>query len=67
MLEPLGHTPADWRFNQEQLRLCKRACRLQRDLGLNAQGIGLSMQLLEEIERLRRQLALLEGDHDQRF
>lgn len=52
--------PADWLFTGECLRRARLAVRLQRDLGVNAAGAALAIELMEEISALRRQL--LESD-----
>lgn len=44
------------RFGGEALRRARLALRLQRDLGLNAPGAALAVQLLERIEDLERRL-----------
>ena len=45
-----------WRFGVLELRRAVTAVRLRRDLGVNAAGAALALQLLEDIEQLRRQL-----------
>jgi chaperone modulatory protein CbpM len=61
VLEPQGgRTPREWRFTHDQLRLCQRALGLRRDLDVNVPGIGLTLQLLRELEDLRRKVAVLE-------
>ena len=60
VLEPQGRTQQEWRFTHDQLRLCQRALGLQRDLNVNVPGIGLTLQLLQEIEQLRKKVTLLE-------
>ncbi|HID72446.1 TPA: chaperone modulatory protein CbpM [Candidatus Micrarchaeota archaeon] len=60
VLEPHGQTQPEWRFTQEQLRLCRRALSLRRDLDVNVPGIGVTLQLLQEVEQLRKKVALLE-------
>ncbi len=55
-LEPTGDKPAQWGFDAEALRRMRTARRLHRDLGLNAAGIALTLDLLEELQRLRAQL-----------
>jgi len=58
MIAPLtGSEPANWRFADSQLRQITRAWRLQRDLGINLAGAALALQLLDEIETLRAQIA----------
>jgi chaperone modulatory protein CbpM len=49
--------PAAWAFDQPALARVRRALRLQRDLGVNAAGAALALELLDEIERLRAALA----------
>jgi len=44
------------RFGGEALRRARIAMRLQRDLGVNAAGTALAIQLLERIEELERRL-----------
>lgn len=47
-----------WVFPSTQLRRIGRAVRLQRDLEINAAGVALALDLLEEIEELRARLGL---------
>ena len=56
VLEPQGATYIEWRFSGQSLRRAKIASRLIRDLELNTPGVALALDLLEEIEALRRQL-----------
>jgi chaperone modulatory protein CbpM len=56
VVEPVGAEPALWRFSGAQLRRAATALRLQRDLGVNPAGVALALDLLDEIERLRRQV-----------
>ena len=44
-----------WRFSGAQLRRARIALRLERDLGLNAAGVALVLELLEELEQFRRE------------
>jgi chaperone modulatory protein CbpM len=44
----------EWRFNGTALRRVRVALRLERDLGLNVPGVALALELLEELEQLRR-------------
>ena len=52
-----GQRPETWRFSQVQVRRVSVAWRLQRDLGVNPAGAALALQLLDEMETLRAQLA----------
>ncbi|MHB8947442.1 MAG: chaperone modulator CbpM [Rhodoferax sp.] len=57
-LAPLaGSAPEDWRFSTGQTRHVTVAARLQQDLGVNLAGAALALQLLDELETLRAQLA----------
>ena len=60
LLEPAGRDPARWRFPATALPQVRMALRLQRDLGVNTAGAALAVELLEEVERLRMRLEVLE-------
>ncbi|MDZ7750354.1 MAG: chaperone modulator CbpM [Gammaproteobacteria bacterium] len=51
--EPLGRDPRGWRFRGVSVYRVRCALRLERDLGVNAAGAALALDLLEELERLR--------------
>jgi chaperone modulatory protein CbpM len=40
------------------LRRARTALRLQRDLEINLPGVALALELMEELERLRRELRM---------
>jgi chaperone modulatory protein CbpM len=46
----------EWRFSGTALRRIRLALRLERDLELNLAGVALALDLMEEVERLRRAL-----------
>lgn len=52
VIEPHGDAPADWRFSGPTLRRARRAVRLTMDLDVNAPGVALALDLLDEIARL---------------
>ncbi|UZR28484.1 chaperone modulator CbpM [Methylococcus mesophilus] len=52
--EPEGSSSEDWRFSARALRRVQLALRLQRDLRVNTAGAALALELLEELEQLRR-------------
>jgi chaperone modulatory protein CbpM len=54
IVEPLGHDRAQWRFTGIALTRVQRVLRLQHDFGVNLAGAALALDLLEELERLRR-------------
>ena len=47
---------SEWHFTGDALRRARLAVRLERDLELNLAGVALAVELIEEIEQLRRQL-----------
>ena len=47
---------SEWRFSGEALRRARIAGRLRRDLEINLPGVALALELLEEIEQLRREV-----------
>jgi len=56
IIEPDGNEVHLWRFSGTHLNRARSALRLQRDLGVNLAGIGLALDLIEELEKLRTQL-----------
>ncbi|NND60737.1 MAG: MerR family transcriptional regulator [Gammaproteobacteria bacterium] len=58
VIEPRGRDPRQWQFHAISVRRVRCARRLQDDLGINRAGVALALDLLDEIERLRRQLQL---------
>jgi chaperone modulatory protein CbpM len=45
-----------WRFGGTALRRARLALRLERDLELNLAGVALALELMDEIDRLRREI-----------
>jgi chaperone modulatory protein CbpM len=56
---PETHEPHSWRFTGMHMRLVRIAAHLQSDLGINLAGVGLALQLLDEVEALRARLEAL--------
>jgi chaperone modulatory protein CbpM len=54
IVEPLGGDRAQWRFTGVAVARVQRVLRLQDDFGVNLPGAALALDLLEELERLRR-------------
>jgi chaperone modulatory protein CbpM len=46
----------EWRFSGAALRRVRLALRLERDLEINLAGVALALDLMEELEQLRREL-----------
>jgi chaperone modulatory protein CbpM len=47
---------SEWHFTGAALRRTRLALRLERDLELNLAGVALALELMEELEQLRREL-----------
>jgi chaperone modulatory protein CbpM len=54
IVEPVGGERAQWRFSGLALTRVQRVIRLQREFDVNLPGAALALELLEEVERLRR-------------
>jgi chaperone modulatory protein CbpM len=54
VLEPEGASVYTWRFDTHALKRLQIAMRLEQDLGVNLPGSALVLDLLEEMERLKR-------------
>ncbi|WP_457573452.1 chaperone modulator CbpM [Desulfolithobacter sp.] len=54
VITPMGRTPRQWRFGGTEIRRVQVTLRLQRDLRINLPGCALVLDLLEELEELRR-------------
>lgn len=57
VLEPVSSGQRQWRFAAAHLPRVHAARRLANDLGLNASGIALALQLMDEVRELRARLA----------
>lgn len=58
--EAQGPEQAHWRFSARQVRRVYIARRLKRDLELDTQALPVVLDLIEEVESLRRRVRLLE-------
>jgi len=54
LLDPGGNIPGEWSFSAIEIKRIQTTVRLQRDLRINLPGCALALQLLEELEELRR-------------
>ena len=61
VIEPSqGKKPGSWQFSAYTLKRTRVASRLQQDLRINLEGLGLAMDLLEEVQDLRRRVTFYE-------
>lgn len=56
VIDPAGEAEPEWRFTGIEVRRAQIALRLTRELDVNLPGAALALDLLDEIELLRRQL-----------
>jgi chaperone modulatory protein CbpM len=56
VLEVVEFNTNEWHFTGAALRRARLAVRLERDLEINLAGVALALQLMEELQRLRREL-----------
>jgi chaperone modulatory protein CbpM len=54
IVEPVGTNRAHWRFSGLAVARIQRVIRLQHEFDVNLPGAALALELLEEVERLRR-------------
>lgn len=60
LIQPAGEGPDEWIFDTAGVTLVRRTLRLQRDLDLDWTAAALMVDLLEERDRLRAELAAME-------
>ena len=60
IIHPQNVTNSEWVFDLVQLKRIRTAVRLQRDLEVNVAGVGVVLDLLDELEELRDRVELIE-------
>jgi len=56
VLMPIGEAPQEWRFTGASLRRARIALTLTRELEVNAPGVALALDLMDEIDALKASL-----------
>lgn len=56
LIVPAGSSPNQWRFGLREIHRVQTAHRLIHDLQINMPGAALALDLLEELEELRRKV-----------
>ncbi len=56
ILHPRGDSPPEWRFSAHSLTRARRAFRIAQDFEIELPAVALVLDLLDEIESLRRAL-----------
>ena len=67
IVEPRTRDVMPWRFSGTTLPQVARALRLQRDLELNPAGVAFALDLLSEIEDLRKRLKIMDINEGHRY
>jgi len=67
IVEPRVRDAMPWRFSGNTLPQVARALRLQRDLELNTAGVAFALDLLSEIEDLRKRLKIMDINEGRRY
>ena len=57
MIVPAGSSPRQWRFGLREIHRVQTTQRLINDLQVNMAGAALALDLLEELEELRRKVS----------
>ena len=52
---PSGSTPKSWLFSQDDYDRIGSASRFKKDLDINVPGAAMALQLLEELDKVRRE------------
>jgi len=65
LIHPKGQLPDTWVFDAVCLKRARKACRLQKDLELNFSGVGVILDLLDEVELLKKKMNRLEKYFDE--
>lgn len=58
VITPVEETPEErqWRFDLQTLARLRKAQRLQQDLKMNLPGLAMSLELLDEVQEMRREV-----------
>ncbi len=56
VLQPRGNSPPEWRFAGTALKRARLAVTLTREMEINAPGVALALDLMDEIEALKASL-----------
>lgn len=57
---PEGNSPEAWRFDSTSLKRGRIALSFYKDLEINMSGIALALELLDKIEKLQKDIEILE-------
>ena len=59
MLVPKGNNIPEWQFTGSAITRIKTVMRLQQDLEVNLSGAAVIVEMIEELEQLRREVQML--------
>ncbi len=60
LIQPIGDSPEEWRFDSLSLKRGRMATSFYRDLEVNMAGIALAFELLDKIQELQHHVDLLQ-------
>jgi len=60
ILSPSGQDPSRWHFSTHACIRLQKAQRMQRDLGVNLAGVAVALDLLDDLEAMRKRVHTLE-------
>ncbi len=66
ILEPRGENVQHYRFTGKCIIRTEKAMRLQRDMGINLAGVAMILDLLDQVEELKRRIRELETRRNNR-
>lgn len=61
-LKPYGSDSSEWQFDPVNVARARKAAHLVQDYGLNVVSLALVLDLMDERDALKRELALSKGD-----
>lgn len=61
ILVPIGAQPSHWRFSAYACIRLQKAQRMRRDLGVNLAGVAVALDLLDDLEAMRKRVQTLEA------
>ena len=67
ILEPSGENVQQYQFHGKCVVRTQKAARLQRDMGLNLPGVAMVLDLIDEVEELRKRILEMENLHREMF
>jgi len=61
VIQPIEHQVCEWCFDMCAFKRFQKALRLQHDLEVNLEGIAIILDLIDELEEVKKKLGLFES------